>query len=215
LSVAEDSEGGGGGGVVNATVTEFKRHPYIIVGCVVALVLIIALSRGSGASKAQNFSFSYGPTDAQMKNQTALAVSENANQTAVSIAGIQAQTYGDYFSYLTSAGNTQASTAVQTAKIAADTANYKVSADDGAAVAIANVNATVAQSGQAWAAAIAGKQADSQTAIAYKQADTSAVIANLNDAAANYQAGLLSNLGWHQADMATIQAQVAAGTYKG
>jgi hypothetical protein len=93
-------------GVIDATVEEARRHPYLVVGGLVAAVAVLWYLSGSSAAPAgQNFTFSYGPSDAQVLAGTQLAIAQQADQTAVTLAGMQttAQTgiAQDYFGYLT------------------------------------------------------------------------------------------------------------------
>jgi hypothetical protein len=90
------------------TIEEVKSHPWIFVGGFAALVvLILYLKRGSSAG--QNFTFSYGPSDAQVAAGTQLAIAQQADQTSLAQSTLAATTasteYGDYFSYLTQQGN--------------------------------------------------------------------------------------------------------------
>lgn len=102
---------------MSGTVEELEgslgRHPILwTVGALMAagLVAYYYLSgskSGSGsASSAYNFSYSVGPTAAQVAAGTAQQNQVQADQTAVSLANIAATSSntqaGDYFSYLTS-----------------------------------------------------------------------------------------------------------------
>lgn len=115
-------------GVVEATWTEAKAHPWLIGGAVVALV---AFMWWAGRSKApadtpQHFSFSYGPSDAQVRAGTALQIAQQADQTQLGLAqigattslglagidaGTQTTTAKDYFDYLTTSSNNNATIA--------------------------------------------------------------------------------------------------------
>lgn len=116
-------------GVIDSTVEEVKAHPWIFVGGFVVLAGLLWYLSGPKATAPQSFNFSYGPSDAQVKAGTALAIAQAGNQTAISAQQIQSTTqehvYDDYFGYLTTAGNnattqqaTAASYAYQTAQAA-------------------------------------------------------------------------------------------------
>jgi hypothetical protein len=92
--------------VWSETVDMAERHPFWIAGGFVAIVLLIVFAKGSGTStKPQNFTFSYGPSDAQVLAGTQLQIAQAADQSAISAATIQADTTtkvsNDYFNYLT------------------------------------------------------------------------------------------------------------------
>lgn len=142
-------------GVVDSTVEEVKAHPWIFIGGFVALAGLLWYLSGPKATAPQAFTFSYGPSDAQVKAGTALAIAQAGNQTAISAQQIQSTTqehvYDDYFSYLTTAGNnatTQASTAAsyafQTAQ-AADNTAVTINRDNNATNLQANLFDTDAQ----------------------------------------------------------------------
>lgn len=137
-------------GIIDETRAAVSRHPYLIVGGVAALVLVLWLAAGSKA-KAQNFTFSYGPSDSQIAAQTASGIQLDKDQTAVSLANIQAASNNDYFTYLASA-NTNGLVAQQTA--------------DAAGVQIAGIQSQTAlgTAGYATQASIAASQAGVQTA---------------------------------------------------
>lgn len=97
-------------GVVGSTWEEFKAHPYIIAGAVGAVVILLwYASRAKPGATPQQFAFSYGPSDAQVQAGTQLAIAQQADQTALSVATLQttAGTHNadSYFSYLTGANN--------------------------------------------------------------------------------------------------------------
>lgn len=95
-----------GEGVIESTVAEAKAHPVLIIGGLVAVVALlwIVSSGSTKANKGQNFSFSYGPSDAQIAAGTAQQIATQQAQTAVSLANINAGTTStvaqDYFGYL-------------------------------------------------------------------------------------------------------------------
>jgi hypothetical protein len=149
-------------GVISATVEGAERHPFWIVGGVLGLLAVFWLvSRGSTSTTTtpQNFQFSYGPSDAQVQAGTALSISQAQDQTALSIAGLNAtnqqalattsataQTgiYGQYFNYLTASGANNNSTALAAAQIQANTANYAISTNDTTAAQIAAIQGNTA-----------------------------------------------------------------------
>lgn len=110
--MAEEAEG-----VVGSTWEEFKAHPYIIAGAVgVVVILLWYNSRAKPGATPQQFAFSYGPSDAQVQAGTQLAIAQQADQTALSVATLQSGIAGqqitadsaaatDYFGYLTGANN--------------------------------------------------------------------------------------------------------------
>jgi hypothetical protein len=116
--------------VIGATWAEAKLHPYLIGGAVAVLaVLIWYMSRPSPAATPQNFSFSYGPSDAQVRAGTALQIAQQADTTSLAMAniqaGVQSQTAQDYFSYLTtnSANQLDAAQSGDNAQIAINAQN--------------------------------------------------------------------------------------------
>jgi hypothetical protein len=184
-------------GVVESTKTMFARHPWIFGGGLVALIVVLYVFSGSSKQKnPQNFTFSIGPTDAQLKNQTDLAIAQGNNQTAVSLAGIKSGIADDYFDYLTTSGKTAASAATSLAQISADTAKYKISMDDNTAVTIAKNNGQVAQN----LATISGQSAVNLAGIQGTTAQNLALIGS-NEATtlANIQRG-------SQYDLASVAA---------
>jgi hypothetical protein len=229
-------------GVIGATVEETKRHPVLIVGGLLALLGVVWLvSRGSSGGSTttpQNFSFSYGPSNAQLQTQTALAISQNNDQTAVSLANIaaasqqtmattaatnqqalastQAGVYSNYFNYLTTSGANNNSTALQAAQIASNTANYAVNANDAAATQIASIQGQSANLATTTAGAVqqASIAAQLQSALAgYKQAATqtaaSVQVASLNNTAALQQTALLSGGGGSGSTISGTQGAVS------
>lgn len=90
-------------GIFEDTVEATENHPYLILGSVGAVVLIIYFMR-SKSSAGQNFSFSYGPSDAAIISGNQLTASQQADNAALSIANTNAKAseavYGDYFGYL-------------------------------------------------------------------------------------------------------------------
>lgn len=130
--MAEEAEG-----VVGSTWEEFKAHPYIIAGAVGAVVILLwYASRAKPGATPQQFAFSYGPSDAQVQAGTALAIAQQGDQTALSVANLQAGIAGqeiaansniagqqitansgaenDYFNYLINATNTAGAVAHDT-----------------------------------------------------------------------------------------------------
>lgn len=138
-------------GVVGSTVSSLKAHPALIIGAVVGVVALLWIVSKRKAAP-ENFTFSYGPSDQQVKAGTELAIAQAADQTQVSLAQMASTdnraTATSYFDYLThnSANQLQATTiggqdAISLAQIKSNTAQY-----------IANVNAGTAQHGQDTAA---------------------------------------------------------------
>ena len=82
-------------GVVEATWTSAKAHPWIVGGAVLALVGLFwyMSSSGGSASSGQNFSFSYGPTNAEVLGNDALQAQQATDQMQASVAQ-------SYFQYL-------------------------------------------------------------------------------------------------------------------
>ena len=105
-------------------------HPVLWIGGVLALLVVIYLASSGGSKQAtSNFTYSVGPTDAQIAAGTAQQNQIQADQTAVSLANINAtsnQTVaGDYFNYLTtnSANNLSATNAQTAASLSLGTLN--------------------------------------------------------------------------------------------
>jgi len=113
-------------GVIGNTVGEFKAHPWLIGGAFVALVLLIWFLKSGKTSTPQSFNFSYGPSDAQVLAGTQLSIAQQADQTQLAIANLQATngatTTNDYFNYLTQANNN--ATAIQSQTVGG---NYNLS----------------------------------------------------------------------------------------
>lgn len=125
-----------------ATKDAFEEHPYIVIGGVAVGVLAIFYLKNRGGSGQQpaNFTFSYGPSDAQVKAGTDLAIAQAGNNAALAAANLKATTdttiAGDYFGYLTGAnGNAAALGLAQTA------ASVDITqANDAAQIAVAQGN---------------------------------------------------------------------------
>lgn len=153
-------------GVISATTTELGRHPYLIIGGVVAVValLYVASSARKTPAAPQNFSFSYGPSDAQVLAGTAQQIATQQGQTAVSLANIQATTStaeaGDYFNYLT---NNSANSL--TAALAGDTAAVGINSNNNA-TSVTNTAALVAGQVSANATTVAGQVSANATTVA-------------------------------------------------
>ena len=92
--------------VVGATVDAFKAHPVIWGGVLVGAIAIVWLaSRGSSSSaEPQQFTFGYGPSDAQVAAGTALQIAQvqaNAYSASAAANNATATTVAqDYFGYL-------------------------------------------------------------------------------------------------------------------
>jgi hypothetical protein len=117
-------------GVIEATWDGFKSHPWLIVGGVGAVALLIwYTSRGSGTAAPQNFAFSYGPSDSQVAAGTALQIAQAGDQAALANATIQAGTAttvaGDYYNYLSNNSSNTLQSVIDTnnANIAINSAN--------------------------------------------------------------------------------------------
>jgi hypothetical protein len=161
-------------GVIGATIEETKRHPYLIVGGLVAVVVVLwIVSSGTGSkTAAQPFTFSYGPSDTQVKAGTALAIAQAGDQTAVTLAGMQSTQNTaiaqDYFGYLSTNSANQLAATVNTNGTA-----VQVSALNNASDQIASNNAlTATVSGQYYANATAMNGNATQAQIAGIQAGT-------------------------------------------
>lgn len=138
-------------GVVEATWTEAKLHPWLIGGAVAAIVLVLWWNGRAKTQPAQNFTFSYGPSDAQVQAGTALAIAQQADQTNLAKATIQAGTDQDYFNYLATASNNNS-----TNQFNADFFN--------AQVASGQTSAGIVENAQNNAAALAAAQGGTQGA---------------------------------------------------
>jgi hypothetical protein len=121
-------------GIIDDTIGEARQHPWLIGGIVVAVVVLVYFlgSKPATPTAANNFRFSYGPSDAQVVAGTQLAIAQSGQQTALSVATLgasnqqalattQAGIDTSYFNYLTTAGQTNANAATS---IAATNANY-------------------------------------------------------------------------------------------
>jgi hypothetical protein len=190
--------------VWSETVDMAERHPFWVAGGFVAIVLLIVFAKGSGTStKPQNFTFSYGPSDAQVLAGTQLQIAQAADQSAISAATIQADTTtkvaNDYFNYLTgnSANQLTAVTGAQSVQKLGITQSAIVANNQ---IATAGNVATGAQGVQK--AQIAATQATGLSQIAATQATGLSQIA----------AWLQATLGGQKAatDQAAIAGQTAA-----
>lgn len=133
--------------VLEATAAEAKAHPYWIVGGVLGIAALFWLLSGSSSRPAapQAFTFTAGPSDAQLQAGTALAIAQAGNQSQVAMAGIaataQTAVAGDYYGYLaTGSANALASTVSTNATQLAE-----ARAGSAAAVAIGAQNNATAQ----------------------------------------------------------------------
>jgi hypothetical protein len=122
-----------------------KYWPYLLGGGIAVLGLVWLFFSGSSSSSntgASNFTYSVGPTDAQIAAGTAQQNQIQADQTAVSLANIQAGSIatlgGDQLSADTTADN-------DTANIAGAALNTSiVSGQTAANISANNVNAILA-----------------------------------------------------------------------
>lgn len=91
--------------LAEATVGQFKRHPWIWAGIAVVIIGGLFLLKGSGSQAASSYTFSYGPSDAQVAAGTQLQIAQAADQTATNMQtaqlAAQQSEVGDYLSYLT------------------------------------------------------------------------------------------------------------------
>ena len=196
-------------GVVGSTMTEFKRHPVWIVGGVVVLVvLFLVLSGGKKtAASPQAFSFSYGPSDAQVQAGTALAIQQSAGQTQLALAGINASTStAETQSYIGYLANNSANA------LAATQANDMTAVDENTtnnqtAVAASNNNLTALLSGQNYATQTAALNANAATTIAAAQYSSADYVAQTNASTDLAQTRLVTN---EQGYAAQIAGNVAA-----
>lgn len=188
-----------------------ERHPYWVAGGFVAIVLLIVLMRGGTSTKPQNFTFSYGPSDAQVLAGTQLAIAQAGDQSAITAATIQADTTTqvahDYFSYLTGNSANQltevtGAQAVQNNQInaAAQVANNQIATAGNVAIGAQGVQlktglASIAaqlqailggQSADVQKAQIAGQTATNQ---AYYANQTATKTAEFNADASMYASG--------------------------
>lgn len=188
-------------GVVSDTAHMAGKHPFWIAGGVVGLVLLFwLLSSGKTPAAPQAFTYSYGPSDAQVQAGTALAIQQAAGQSAVAIAGIQADASkavnGDYFNYLATNSTNQvdvaqiaSKTALGTAGYAAQTAQTQAAYGAQTAQTLAAYNASTQQTQAAYGA---------QTALG-----VAAYAAQTSQVQANYQTqtavGVAAQQAWAQA----------------
>lgn len=131
-------------GVVEATWTEAKAHPYIIGGAVVVLVALLwYLGKPAPAATPPHFSFSYGPSDAQVLAGTQLAIAQQADTTALTKANISAGVDNNYFNYLTQASSNALSLGTSQINVAGTVAeNTAAFANNTQVLDNANNNAT-------------------------------------------------------------------------
>lgn len=166
-------------GMAEATWTEAKAHPYIVGGAVVALVGILwFFSSKSPAQTPQHFSFSYGPSDAQIQAGTALAIAQQNDQTSLGLAKIQADTTAgtaqDYYTYLATASNNNLALGTIQSNNQLSLGTTKVLADDTTAAAIAsyanNTQVTINAQDNATAERLASLQSATRTNLAMQDA---------------------------------------------
>ena len=93
-------------GVVDATEQTFKSHPFLIGGGLLAVVVLFYVLSKPKAAATSNFTFSTGPSDAQIQAGTAQQIATQADQTAVTLANINAGAYvqGQQYSSATALG---------------------------------------------------------------------------------------------------------------
>ena len=184
-------------GIIDDTVEVVERYPVWILGGVLAAVLLFWWLSGSSApaNAGQPFTFSYGPSDAQVTAGAAEQVAQTQAMRDATVAQTQATAetgiYGGYFDYLaTNSANSLAATqstndvtqALGLAGIQGQTdiasAQAAASAAASAAVQVANANA-ISQTNQAyWAAQGVNSQANAAGYIAQQQAASAANQAN-------------------------------------
>lgn len=124
-------------GVVGATWQEATAHPYVVGAAVAGLVIIFWwLGRAKApASTPQQFAFSYGPSDAQVRAGTALQIAQQTDQTQLGLAQIQSgtdlaqidagvTTSKDYYDYLTSNSANNLSLGITQSNNSAQVANW-------------------------------------------------------------------------------------------
>jgi hypothetical protein len=190
------------GGVLTATVSTAKRHPWLIGGGFLALVLLLyVFGRSKTVPAPASFQFSYGPTNAQIQAGTQLAIAEHEDQTRVSLANTSAGIYSDYFDYLSSSGKANNTASVQEAQIAADTSKYTVNANAQAAIKLSQMSNQTAQAATA-----------AQLSATLHGQDTALQTVNLNDAAAKYVAQLTAQTAQTATAAANYQAGLSAQT---
>lgn len=137
-----------GEGVVSATMETARAHPAWVVGGVVGLVAVLWLVSRKKAKEPQAFSFNYGPSDAQVQAGTQLAIAQQADQTQVTLANINATAssaaVSSYFDYLTNHSKDQ----LAAANAGFASANHIADVQGNTAGYIANVNAQATMHGQ-------------------------------------------------------------------
>ena len=138
-------------GIVEDTVEEFEAHPWLWIGGFVAIAgVIIYLKYAGSSSAAQNFTFSYGPSDAQVAAGTDLAIAQGQQNTALAIANsnntAQTTEAGDYFGYLTNNSTNSANVALATNNESYNENLYDTNAAYAENINTTNQEAAVAQS---------------------------------------------------------------------
>lgn len=94
---------------IGATWDTAKAHPWLIGGALAAVVLALwYFGRAKAPATPPQFSFSYGPSDAQVRAGTALAIAQHADTTQLAMAGIQKDVASSYYDYLTNTSDNQA-----------------------------------------------------------------------------------------------------------
>lgn len=182
-------------GIVEDTVQVVERYPFWIIGGAAVLLLVWYFWPGSTTTAPQNFTFSYGPSDANIQAGTQLAIQQAADQTAVSIAQLQATSNntqaGDYYGYLTtnSANNLQAQQLATTTQgsVASQQIGAQSQVDAQAIAAQQQAAALQAQTNQAALAAQTtqtGIAAQNSTNLATIAAQNAQAIAAINASAA-------------------------------
>lgn len=142
-------------GVIDATTTEFGRHPWLIVGGIGAVVVLLYVLSGSksSAAPAAQFSYNVGPSSQDVAAGDALTASQSQSSAAVSIAsaGDAAMTsiYGNYFNYLSNAGSVASQTALGTAAYATNVAD--TASNNALALGTVQANDTLAATTQGYA----------------------------------------------------------------
>lgn len=167
---------------------KIKAHPYLVGGVAIAgVVLLYLYSKSSGSSGASNFTFSTGPSDAQVVAGTNLQIAQVQANAAVAAQQSQdtaAQSiYQDYFGYLSNNSANQLAAVKNTnaanvsgANLAAQTADYG-----------ANANVQIANAQYGSANYIAAQQAASATAINAQNVGATEYVASTQADVANQQ----------------------------
>lgn len=169
-----------GEGVIDATVTEFRAHPWIIGGSVLALVgLIWYVSAGKHGTAVQQFTYQSGPTAAQIEANAAIGIQQGINQTAISQAQIAAGVTGNYFDYLTQNSANQTAVLNNAITTNAETSQFTTASNERIA---GNTNAMNLTLGL-------GAESADVTKAGYAMTTTLGV-ANTGAASADYIAGL-------------------------